>query len=107
MHHHHPHRLRPVGTALSPNGLGMSEEAMVSVAHLDKVLNIDTANLLVTVEAGARVSQVRGGACCDVCSPGLLSAMLVAAPSMVSLGCMLNVSLLMYGRCWRRCRSTG
>ena len=51
-------RIRPVGTALSPNGLGMDEEGMVCLNHLDKVLEVDTRAQTVTVQAGARVSQV-------------------------------------------------
>lgn len=51
-------RIRPVGTALSPNGLGMDKDGMVCLSHLDKVLDIDTKTQTVTVQAGARVSQV-------------------------------------------------
>lgn len=53
-----------MGTALSPNGLGLAEEGMVSLSQLDRILEVDTANRAITVEAGARVSQVslsRGG----------------------------------------------
>lgn len=49
-----------MGTALSPNGLALAEEGMVSLSQLDRILEIDTANRTITVEAGARVSQVGG-----------------------------------------------
>lgn len=52
-------RIRPVGTALSPNGIAMCEEGMVSLTHVDKILKVDKDKMTVTVEAGARVSQVR------------------------------------------------
>ena len=51
-------RIRPVGTALSPNGLGMDKDGMVCLSHLDKVLEVDRKAQTVTVQAGARVSQV-------------------------------------------------
>eukprot|EP00291_Cryptomonas_curvata_P020682 CAMPEP_0172164130 /NCGR_PEP_ID=MMETSP1050-20130122/7672_1 /TAXON_ID=233186 /ORGANISM="Cryptomonas curvata, Strain CCAP979/52" /LENGTH=205 /DNA_ID=CAMNT_0012834429 /DNA_START=187 /DNA_END=801 /DNA_ORIENTATION=+ len=51
-------RLRPVGAGLSPNGLAFDKDGMVSLAHLDKVLSIDPANRRITVQAGARVTQV-------------------------------------------------
>ena len=47
-----------MGQALSPNGIAFSEEGMVSLALLDKVLDIDPALGRVTVEAGARVQEV-------------------------------------------------
>lgn len=51
-------KLRPVGSALSPNGLSFSPDGMINLANMDAVLNIDTKNCRVTVQAGARVSQV-------------------------------------------------
>lgn len=47
-----------MGTALSPNGLGMAAEGMVSLSQLDRVLEVDAQRRTITVEAGARVSQV-------------------------------------------------
>ena len=55
---HAGERLRCVGQALSPNGIAFSEEGMVSLALLDKVLDIDPASGRVTVQAGARVQEV-------------------------------------------------
>lgn len=51
-------KLRPVGTALSPNGIGMnSEENLISLSGIDHI-HVDKDNQLVTVGAGARVSDV-------------------------------------------------
>lgn len=50
--------LRPVGAATSPNGIGFSDEGMVSVAQLDRVLWIEPDKRLIRVEAGIRVDQV-------------------------------------------------
>ena len=51
-------RLRIVGSALSPNGLGLSDEAMMNVVGLDSILHVDKATAQVRVQAGARVSDV-------------------------------------------------
>jgi len=53
-------KIRAVGTALSPNGLGMSTvpgDSMLSVAGLDSI-EVDVAAKTVTVGAGATVSAV-------------------------------------------------
>ncbi|CAB9504504.1 galactono-1,4-lactone dehydrogenase 2, mitochondrial [Seminavis robusta] len=50
--------VRPVGSALSPNGLAFEAQGMMSMAHLDSVVKVDTVNRTVTAQAGARVSQV-------------------------------------------------
>ena len=50
--------IRPVGSALSPNGISFNEKSMVSMAHMDRVIQVDEENMTVTVQAGARVSQV-------------------------------------------------
>ncbi len=50
--------LRPVGSALSPNAISFNEGGMVSLVNLDRVVKVDKENMTVTVEAGARVSQV-------------------------------------------------
>jgi L-galactono-1,4-lactone dehydrogenase len=49
---------RPLGSALSPNGISFQEAGMISMANLDQILEVDTENRTVTVQAGARVSQV-------------------------------------------------
>jgi len=50
--------IRPVGSALSPNGIAFNSKGMVSMAHMDQVISIDKEKQTVTVQAGARVSQV-------------------------------------------------
>lgn len=51
-------KLRPVGSALSPNGLPFQPAGMVSLANLDRIIRIDTSSRRVVVQAGARVNQV-------------------------------------------------
>lgn len=51
-------KLRPVGSALSPNGLGLEKGGMVNLVLLDKILEIDKEKKQVKVQAGARVNQV-------------------------------------------------
>lgn len=43
-------RLRVVGSALSPNGLGLSEDTMISLAQCDRVKRINWRTKTVTVE---------------------------------------------------------
>ena len=50
--------IRPVGSALSPNGLSFDSRGMVCLSNLDRIIDVDTKNMTVTVEAGARVSTV-------------------------------------------------
>ena len=56
--HVHRKRLRPVGSALSPNGAAFNEDGMISLGLLDEVLEVDKQNMTVTVQAGARVLEV-------------------------------------------------
>ena len=51
--------VRPLGSSLSPNGVALNKDGMISMANLDRVLNIDTENKTVTVEAGIPVREVR------------------------------------------------
>jgi hypothetical protein len=51
-------RIRPVGSGLSPNGLGLSDEGMVNLALMDRILSVDQDTKRVKVQAGARVEQV-------------------------------------------------
>jgi FAD/FMN-containing dehydrogenase len=51
-------KLRVVGNALSPNGIGFSDGIMLSMALCDQVLEVDPLRGTVRVEAGARVQQV-------------------------------------------------
>jgi len=48
-------KLRPVGSGLSPNGLGFCATGMVNLALCDKVLHVDGARGRVTLQAGARL----------------------------------------------------
>jgi L-galactono-1,4-lactone dehydrogenase len=56
-HHATKTKIRPIGTALSPNGISMSNGDVLSVAALDYV-EVDKERMLVTVGAGARVADV-------------------------------------------------
>jgi L-galactono-1,4-lactone dehydrogenase len=50
--------IRPLGSALSPNGIGFHSKGMVSLANMDKILDINKETMTVTVQAGARVRDV-------------------------------------------------
>lgn len=52
-------RIRVVGSGLSPNGMAFSPQGMLSTALLDKVITVDAQKQQVTLQAGARVDQVR------------------------------------------------
>eukprot|EP00940_MAST-03C_sp_MAST-3C-sp2_P002554 g2554.t1 len=51
-------KIRPIGTGLSPNGCAFQEEGMISLAQCDRILEVDTDKMQITVEAGAKVSAV-------------------------------------------------
>lgn len=51
-------KLRVLGSAISPNGIGFSTDEMVTLSLCDKVLSVDRERAQVTVEAGTRVQQV-------------------------------------------------
>ena len=50
--------IRPIGSALSPNGIAFHSKGMLSLVNLDKILHVDTERKTVTVQAGARVRDV-------------------------------------------------
>ncbi|PXF44710.1 L-galactono-1,4-lactone dehydrogenase, mitochondrial [Gracilariopsis chorda] len=56
--HEKKQKLRPVGSALSPNGIGFAAGGMVNLIHMDKILNVDRDTKRITVQAGASVSKV-------------------------------------------------
>ena len=56
-YHEKKEKIRPVGTALSPNGIGMSDKNLLSVANLDYI-DVNRIKGEVTVGAGIRVSDV-------------------------------------------------
>ncbi|PKI42036.1 hypothetical protein CRG98_037489 [Punica granatum] len=56
--HESKSRIRPVGSGLSPNGIGLSRIGMVNLALMDRVLEVDKEKKTVRVEAGIRVQQL-------------------------------------------------
>lgn len=54
-------KIRPVGSGLSPNGIGLTRFGMVNLALMDRVLEVDQKNKRVRVEAGIRVQQLVDG----------------------------------------------
>lgn len=54
-------RIRPVGSGLSPNGIGLARAGMVNLALMDKVLEVDKEKKTVRVQAGIRVQQLVDG----------------------------------------------
>jgi L-galactono-1,4-lactone dehydrogenase len=52
--------IRPIGSCISPNGLGMPRDggSSINLAMMDRVLHVDKAALEVRVQAGAKVSSV-------------------------------------------------
>ncbi|CAK9185912.1 unnamed protein product [Ilex paraguariensis] len=55
------HKIRPVGSGLSPNGIGLARAGMVNLALMDKVLEVDKEKKRVRVQAGIRVQQLVDG----------------------------------------------
>ncbi|KXS16522.1 FAD-binding domain-containing protein [Gonapodya prolifera JEL478] len=51
-------KMRPVGSALSPNGIAFEELGMVQMALMDKVISVDPEKMECTVEAGIRIDQL-------------------------------------------------
>jgi L-galactono-1,4-lactone dehydrogenase len=56
--HRYGRNVRPCGSALSPNGIAFNKNGMIGLANLDRIVDIDVESMTVTVQAGARVSQV-------------------------------------------------
>jgi L-galactono-1,4-lactone dehydrogenase len=56
--HRRGQTIRPLGSSLSPNGLALNSEGMISMVSLDEVLDIDTEKKTVTVQAGITVNNV-------------------------------------------------
>eukprot|EP00903_Cladosiphon_okamuranus_P019157 g17620.t1 len=79
-------RIRVVGNALSPNGIGLSRDTMLSLGQCDRVLHVDEKRGTVTVEAGARVQQV-----VDALAPHGLTLQNYASISEQQLGGFLQV----------------
>ncbi|VFQ71712.1 unnamed protein product [Cuscuta campestris] len=51
-------KIRPVGSGLSPNGIGLTRAGMVNLGLMDKVLEVDREKKRVRVQAGIRVQQL-------------------------------------------------
>jgi L-galactono-1,4-lactone dehydrogenase len=51
-------KLRPLGSALSPNGAAFEADGMISLALLDRILWIDPKRAQIRVQAGARIAQI-------------------------------------------------
>ncbi|XP_047332294.1 L-galactono-1,4-lactone dehydrogenase, mitochondrial [Impatiens glandulifera] len=51
-------KIRPVGSGLSPNGIGLTRAGMVNLGLMDKVLEVDKEKKIVRVQAGIRVQQL-------------------------------------------------
>lgn len=56
-HHKNKTKIRPIGTGLSPNGIGMANTDLISLSAMDYV-EVDSGRRLVTVGAGARVADI-------------------------------------------------
>eukprot|EP00929_Paragymnodinium_shiwhaense_P046839 TRINITY_DN23829_c0_g1_i2.p1 TRINITY_DN23829_c0_g1~~TRINITY_DN23829_c0_g1_i2.p1 ORF type:complete len:582 (+),score=124.91 TRINITY_DN23829_c0_g1_i2:74-1819(+) len=56
--HESGQKIRPVGTCLSPNGLALEQGGMLSMSQLDRIISVDKEKMTITVEGGARVSQI-------------------------------------------------
>ncbi|XP_050227057.1 L-galactono-1,4-lactone dehydrogenase, mitochondrial [Mercurialis annua] len=54
-------KIRPVGSGLSPNGIGLARGGMVNLALMDRVLEVDKERKRVRVEAGIRVQELVDG----------------------------------------------
>ncbi|CAI9782828.1 unnamed protein product [Fraxinus pennsylvanica] len=54
-------KIRPVGSGLSPNGIGLTRAGMVNLALMDGVLEVDKEKKRVRVQAGIRVQQLVDG----------------------------------------------
>ncbi|KAF6155368.1 hypothetical protein GIB67_019894 [Kingdonia uniflora] len=54
-------KVRPVGSGLSPNGIGLQRQGMVNLALMDKVIEVDKERKIVRVQAGVRVQQLVDG----------------------------------------------
>jgi len=92
--------VRPLGSALSPNGIAFQSDGMVSMVNLDRVLDVQPADpqsgrpATVTVQAGARVSQV-----VDALRPHNLTLPNLASIAEQQMGGFVQVGAHGTGRC--------
>lgn len=54
-------KIRPVGSGLSPNGIGLARSGMVNLGLMDKVLEVDKERKRVRVQGGIRVQGLVDG----------------------------------------------
>ncbi|PWA85085.1 CO dehydrogenase flavoprotein-like, FAD-binding, subdomain 2 [Artemisia annua] len=54
-------KIRPVGSGLSPNGIGLARSGMVNLGLMDKVLEVDKEKKRVRVQGGIRVQGLVDG----------------------------------------------
>ena len=66
--HEQGRRLRPVGNALSPNGIALSDDEMVSLSMMDKVVGVNRWKRQVTVQPGCSVGRL----CAELRKHGLV-----------------------------------
>ncbi|KAJ4836115.1 hypothetical protein Tsubulata_004220 [Turnera subulata] len=59
--HQNKAKIRPLGSGLSPNGIGLARAGMVNLGLLDQILAVDKDKKTVTVQAGIRVQQLVDG----------------------------------------------
>ncbi|RHY38220.1 hypothetical protein DYB38_005560 [Aphanomyces astaci] len=57
-HHLQKTKLRPMGSGVSPNGLGFSDESILVLSRLDNILHVDEELQQVTVEGGVIVGDL-------------------------------------------------
>ena len=50
--------LRPIGTGLSPNGLGFCSEGMISLLNMNKIISIEENDKIVRVQAGITIEDL-------------------------------------------------
>jgi len=51
-------KIRPVGNCLSPNGISLDGSGMLSMALLDKILEVNVKDKTITVEGGTTVREI-------------------------------------------------
>nr|UER43480.1 L-galactono-1,4-lactone dehydrogenase [Viscum album] len=56
--HEKKQKIRPVGSGLSPNGIGLAQGGMVNLGLMNKVLEVDKDKKTVRVQAGIRVQEL-------------------------------------------------
>ena len=92
-HHESGAKLRVVGSALSPNGIGLTNGAMLNVANCDAILHVDHSLKQVTVEPGVKVGDL-----CDQLRPMGLTLENLASIAEQQIGGFIQVRGKMHTR---------